>query len=160
MAWEEDLFYLKRAVEVSKLARQHGNTPFGAILVNADGEIVLEQENIEITEKDCTGHAETALVRAASKQFSKKELSSYTIYTTAEPCCMCSGTIYWSNLGRVVYGISEQTLKELTGDDPQNPTLDLPCREVFAKGQKQIEVVGPIEAIEQAVIEVHSGYWK
>lgn len=154
------LDYLIRCIEVSRMAREAGNTPFGAILVDAEGEIVLEQGNIEITEKNCTGHAERTLMEEASKRFTREELWHFTLYTTAEPCAMCAGSIYWGNVGTVVYGISEKRLAELTGDDEQNPTLDLPCRVVFAQGRKPIQVIGPFQEAEAATVAVHEGYWK
>lgn len=156
----QHLFYLLRCIEVSQIAREAGNTPFGAILVDAAGEIVLEQGNIEVTESNCTGHAERTLMEAASKRYSRDELWGFTLYTTAEPCAMCAGSIYWGNVGTVVYGISEKRLAELTGDDEQNPTLDLPCRIVFAQGRKPIQVIGPFPEVEAATVAVHEGYWK
>ncbi|MBV7273451.1 nucleoside deaminase [Clostridium sp. PL3] len=159
MSWKDDIYYIKKCVEVSQRARDNGNTPFGAILVDANGNILLEQENIEITESNCTGHAETTLMEKASKKYTKDFLWQCTLYSTAEPCAMCAGAIYWGNVGRVVYGISEKRLLELTGDDSQNPTFDLPCREVFARGQKKIEVVGPFPEIEALVVKVHEGFW-
>lgn len=157
---KDHVYYLRKAIEVSRKSREHGNTPFGALLVDADGNILMEQENIEITERNCSGHAETSLMIAASKKYSKDFLWNCTLYTTAEPCVMCAGAIYWGNVGNVVYGISEKRLLELTGDDEQNPTFDLPCREVFAKGQKDIKVAGPFPEIEEEVVEVHKGFWK
>ena len=62
-------FYLRRAIEISKEARAAGNTPFGALLVNKDGEIIMEQGNIEITEKICTGHAEATLAASIPESF-------------------------------------------------------------------------------------------
>ncbi|WP_245600050.1 nucleoside deaminase [Paenibacillus harenae] len=112
--------YLKRCIEVSRMARLSGNTPFGAILADAEGEIVLEQGNIEITESNCTGHAERTLMEKASKSYTKEQLWRSVLYTTAEPCAMCAGSIYWGNVGTVVYGISEKRLAELTGDDDQS----------------------------------------
>ena len=155
----DHLFYLRKAIEVSKKSREHGNTPFGAILVDGEGNILLEQENIEITEYICSGHAETSLMIKASKKYSKDFLWNCTLYSTAEPCAMCAGAIYWGNVGKVVYGISEKRLLELTGDDEQNPTFDLPCREVFARGQKDIKVEGPFPEVENEVVEVHKDYW-
>ncbi|MBP1044029.1 nucleoside deaminase [Vagococcus sp. BWB3-3] len=151
--------YLTRCIELSQQARDHGNTPFGALLVNQHGEIILEQENIEITEKVCTGHAETTLVQRASHLYSKEELASCLLYTTAEPCAMCTGAIYWSNVGTIVYGMTEKRLLALTGDDDQNPTFDLPCREVLARGQKEVTVIGPFPELELAIAAVHQGYW-
>ena len=159
MAYKDHLYYLRKCVEISKKAREHGNTPFGAILVDQDGNILLEQENIEITEKNCSGHAETSLMIAASKKYPKDFLWNCTLYTTAEPCVMCAGAIYWGNVGRVVYGVTEKRLLELTGDNEQNPTFNLPCRTVFAAGQKDIEVIGPFPDIEDEVVDVHKGFW-
>lgn len=152
-------FYLQRAIEISREARAAGNTPFGALLVDKDGNIVLEQGNIEITAKRCTGHAECTLADRASHELDKEFLWSCTLYTTAEPCSMCSGAIYWANIGRVVFAMTERRLLELTGSNEQNPTFDLPCREIFAKGQKNIEVIGPFPALEAEAAEVHRGYW-
>lgn len=151
--------YLKRAIEVSREARVKGNTPFGAVLVDSLGEILMEQGNVEFTEHRCTGHAETSLAERASKEFSKEFLWNCTLYTTAEPCAMCSGAIYWANIGCVVYAMEERTLLKLTGSNELNPTFDLPCREIFAKGQKNIKVIGPFDELAVEAAEVHRGYW-
>ncbi len=157
---DKHLFYLLRSIEVSRKAREAGNTPFGAILVSPDGQIVLEQGNVEITESNCTGHAERTLMEEASKRYGRDELWHFTLYTTAEPCAMCAGSIYWGNVGTVVYGITEKRLAQLTGDDEQNPTLDLPCRIVFQQGRKPIQVIGPFPEVEEAAVAVHEGYWR
>jgi len=73
---------------------------------------------------------------------------------------MCAGTLYWGNVGRLVYGIAERALLDLTGDDPQNPTLDMPCRLVLAKGQKPIRVWGPCEEGREEVVAVHRDFWQ
>jgi tRNA(Arg) A34 adenosine deaminase TadA len=78
-------FYLTRTIELADRAVKHGNTPFGALLVDHDGNVILEQENIEITENDCTGHAETTLMRKASKLYNKDFLWNCTLYTSVEP---------------------------------------------------------------------------
>lgn len=159
MCYKSHEFYLKRCIEISKCARNSGNTPFGAILVDKEGKILIEQGNVEVTEKRCTGHAETALVEKASREYSKEFLWECTLYTSAEPCAMCSGAIYWANVGRVVFAMTEKQLLKLTGDDIQNPTFDLPCREVFSKGQKDIEIIGPFDSLAVEAAEVHKGYW-
>ena len=159
MSYQSHEYYLRRAIEISREARAAGNTPFGALLVNKDGDIVMEQGNIEITDKICTGHAEATLAARASHEFTKDFLWDCTLYTTAEPCAMCDGAIYWANIGRVVYGMTERRLLELTGSNEQNPTFDLPCREVFSRGQKAIEVVGPVPEVEADAAKVHEGYW-
>ena len=156
----DPIFFLKRAIEISKASRAAGNTPFGALLTDAAGNILMEQQNIELTEHICTGHAETALAARASHTYTKEFLRTCTLYTTAEPCAMCAGAIYWAGIGRVVYAMSERRLLALTGNDDQNPTFDLPCREVFARGQRPVEVAGPFPELEQEAAQVHQGYWQ
>jgi len=148
---------MRRAFVVAARARNNGNHPFGAILVGPDGEIVMEQENGFLPDRDMTGHAERVLMTRASKAFPQEFLRKCSIYTSAEPCAMCAGAIYWAGVGRVVYGLSEHELKALTGDHPENPTLDLPCRTVFGAGQRQVEVIGPFLAEEAA--RQHHGAW-
>lgn len=159
MSYKEHLFYLEKCVEVSRKSRESGNMPFGCILVDKNGEILMEQMNIEGTDYKCTGHAETQLIEKASRIYSKDFLWECTLYSTAEPCAMCTGAMYWGNLGRIVYGMSERDLLEITGSDPKNPTFDLPCREVLKRGQKPIVVLGPFEEIREAVAEVHKDFW-
>ena len=155
---EKDLEFLRVAIEVARRAREHGNHPFGAILVDAHGNQVLEAENTVVTENDCTGHAETNLMRKASRQFSREFLAGCTMYTSTEPCAMCAGAVYWANVQRVVFALAEQDLYTMTGDDPENPSFLLPCREVFAHGQKAIEVLGP--ALSEQAKTVHAGFWR
>lgn len=157
----KDLEYLRLAHETAVESLREGNHPFGAVLVGTSGELLFRSGNIEVTEHDCTGHAETALMRLASQRLSRVELWNCSLYTTIEPCAMCSGAMYWGNLGRVVYGVEEKKLLSLTGSDPANPTFDLPCREVFARGQKDIVVVGPIADadLEKEILSLHRDYW-
>ncbi len=149
--------FLRLAIAESRLARAAGNHPFASILVGPDGEILMRQHNAFMPEHDMTGHAERVLMTRASKSLPPEILRNSTIYTSAEPCAMCAGAIYWAGLGRVVYGLSEARLKEITGDHPENPTLDLPCRTVFAAGQRPVEVVGPL--LEDEAAEIHDGMW-
>ena len=148
---------LRRAVTLARAARDHGNHPFGSLLTDAGGTVLLEAENTVVTEADATGHAETNLVRLASRRYSREALQAMTLYTSTEPCAMCSGAIYWSGIGQVVYALAESTLAGVTGPDPENPTLSLPCREVFARGQRPVEVRGPFPLPE--AVAVHDGFW-
>jgi tRNA(Arg) A34 adenosine deaminase TadA len=150
--------YLRRAIEVAKRARENGNHPFGALLVSQRGEVLLEAENTVVTERDVTGHAETNLVRNASKRFDKGVLETSMLYTSTEPCAMCSGAIYWSGISKVVYALSEEGLLELTGSNVENPTMHLPCRDVFKSGQRPIEVIGPM--LGEEAKRVHEGFWR
>ncbi len=152
-----DLALLQQAVDIAGRARQNGNHPFGALLAGPDGEVLLEAENSVVTRKDCTGHAETNLMRLASQKYDPKFLERCSLYTSTEPCVMCSGAIYWGGVGRVVFALSEASLYEIIGSDLQNPTLSLPCREVFAHGQRTIKVEGPFDIPEART--VHLGFW-
>ncbi len=149
---------LLQAIAVAREARAHGNHPFGALLADHDGRVLLTAENTVLTKSDATGHAETNLVRQATAAYSAAELAGTTLYTSTEPCAMCAGAIYWSGIGAVVYALPETTLYELTGDDPQNPTLLLPCRTVFGAGRRSITVAGPFDL--EAAREVHAGFWQ
>lgn len=157
----DDKYYIRKCIEVAEKSVEKGNNPFGCILVDKEGNIVMEQGNAEGETHECINHAETTLAGKASKEFSREFLKDCTLYSTFEPCAMCSGAIYWSNIGRVVYGVSEEKLLELTGDDPANPTMSLPCRVVLSSGQKDIEVVGPFDdkELEEDIMEIHKTFW-
>ena len=147
--------HLRRANEVALRAASMGRHPFGALLVAPDGETVLaEQGNI-----DTVNHAESTLARTAADNWPGEYLARCTLVTTFEPCAMCAGTVYWADIGRVVYGAGEDALLALTGDHPENPTLALPCREVFARGQKAIEVIGPVAEVAEEMVATHRGFW-
>jgi tRNA(Arg) A34 adenosine deaminase TadA len=153
-----DASLLRACFDLARRARERGNHPFAAILVAPSGEVLLEAENEYLPDRDATAHAERLLATRASRAFDAKVLASCTMYASAEPCAMCAGAVYWAGIGRVVYGLSERRLKEITGDHPENPTLDLPCRAVFAAGQRGVEVVGP--ALEAEAALVHDGAWR
>ena len=147
--------HLLQANEVARRAMAMGRHPFGAILIAPDGETVLaEQGNI-----DTVQHAESTLARHAAQNWPADHLWQCTLVTTFEPCAMCAGTIYWANIGTVVYGAEESALLALTGDHPENPTLSLPCRDLFARGQKAIQVIGPVPGVVDAMVATHQGFW-
>ncbi|WP_132537357.1 nucleoside deaminase [Rhizobium sp. PP-F2F-G48] len=149
---------LRLTFDIARRSKEHGNMPFGALLAGPGGDILLEQENEYFPDHDATGHAERLLATQASKLYRAPFLAECTLYSSAEPCAMCAGAIYWVGIGRVVYGLSEHRLKAMTGDHPDNPTMALPCRAVFSAGQKSIEVIGPL--IETEAEAVHRDAWQ
>ena len=152
---EQMLRHLRRANAVAQAAMDAGHHPFGALLVAPDGEtVLLEQRNV-----DSVNHAEAVLARDAARQFAPDVLWGCTLYTTVEPCAMCAGTQYWAHIGQLVYGMSEQRLLQLTGNHAENPTLDLPCRDVFARGQKAMKVWGPLPEVEEEIAALHRRFW-
>jgi tRNA(Arg) A34 adenosine deaminase TadA len=154
---ERDEHFLRRSFEVARQSMSHGNHPFGAILVDENGSVLIETENGYMPAHDGTAHAERLLATEACRTLSRDVLARSTLYSSAEPCAMCAGAIYWAGIGRVVYGLSEHRLRSITGNHPENPTLDLPCREVFARGQRPTEVVGPL--LEDEAAALHDGVW-
>jgi tRNA(Arg) A34 adenosine deaminase TadA len=154
---ERDRHFLRKSFEVARRAVSHGNHPFGAILVDQNRTVLLEAENGYMPEHDGTAHAERLIATQACTTLSPEILRNATLYSSAEPCAMCAGAIYWAGIGRLVYGLSEHRLRAVTGNHPENPTLDLPCREVFVRGQRATEVLGPL--LEDEAELLHAGVW-
>jgi tRNA(Arg) A34 adenosine deaminase TadA len=153
--------FMQHVLDLAVRAKAAGRHPFAAIVVDSHGRIVVEAGNNSLPpEGDPTQHAERVAAAEAARKLPPAELAKCTLYTNAEPCAMCAGAIYWCNIGRVVYAMSEQALLQLTGDHPENPTLSLPCREVFARGQRKVDVVGPIAEFKHAAAQPHIGFWK
>ncbi|HLA07533.1 MAG TPA: nucleoside deaminase [Anaerolineales bacterium] len=152
-----DLQHLHTAIAIARQAREHGNHPFGALLVDNENRVLLQAENTVVTGRDCTGHAETNLMRLATQHYSSEELESCTLYTSTEPCAMCAGAIHWGNVRRVVYALSEIELYDLIGPSPEH--LLLPCREVFAHSRRTVKVDGPALELEVEARAVHDGFW-
>lgn len=146
----KDEYFMHKAIEIAQQARQEGNEPFGAILVK-DEEIVMIGENKINTFCDPTHHAEIGLIRKFCSEHHVFDLSEYTLYTSCEPCVMCSGAMVWSNLGRLVYSVSHDQLAEIAGSN-----IMISCEEVFAKSPQQPEVVK--EMLNQEGLKVFEGY--
>ena len=153
-----DEYFLRRSFDVARRSLTHGNHPFGAILVDQNRNVLLEAENGYMPAHDGTAHAERLLATLACTTLPEEVLRTATLYSSAEPCAMCAGAMYWAGIGRLVYGLSEHRLRKFTGNHPENPTLDLPCRAVFASGQRPTEVVGPL--LEDEAAALHEGVWR
>ena len=155
---EQDLAFLRQAIDLARKARNDGRHPFGSLIVNERGVTVVAARNNAVRPNgDPTQHAEMLACGQAARLLTEAELAKCTLYTSTEPCAMCAGAIYWTGIGRVVFALAETGLLRYTGSHAQNPTLDLPCREVFARGQKPIVVAGPF--LEEEAGKVHEGFW-
>ncbi len=133
---------MREVFAVARRARAHGNRPFGALLVAGNGAVLTAAENSQITEGQVLAHAEMNLLHRAVTEFSPDVLAAATLYTNAEPCAMCAGAIFWSGVGRLVYGLSGDRLHELAGYSPQ--MLVASARDVLESAGRQVEVVGPV----------------
>lgn len=155
----DDQASLRAVFALAAQARAQGRHPFAARVLAADGTLLAEAINHSMPpEGDPTCHAERMAAAVAARLATPQQLRTATLYTNAEPCAMCAGAIYWCGIGRVVYGLSETALLGFTGNHPENPTLSLPCRQVFAAGQRPTEVVGPCLQDEAAVAQ--RGFWQ
>ncbi|RMX08933.1 nucleoside deaminase [Corticibacter populi] len=149
------LRHLRHAGAVAERAVALGKHPFGAVLVAPDHEtVLLEQCNI-----DTVNHAESTLARIAAHNYSPAYLWDCTLYTTVEPCCMCAGTAYWANIGRVVFGMTEADLLACTGSHGENPTMSVSSRYVFDHCQKPVELIGPVPAARAEILAVQQAFW-
>jgi len=155
MTDEQLLRHLRAANALAQAAVDQGHHPFAALLVAPDGEtVLLTQGNV-----DAVNHAEAVLARRAAQRFDAATLWHCTLVTTVEPCAMCAGTQYWAHIGGLAYGLSERDLLAITGAHPENPTLDLPCRAVFERGQKAMRVIGPVAAVQDEIAALHRRFW-
>ncbi len=154
-----DIAWLRRTFILAEAARADGRHPFAAIVVDARGRVVAEARNNSLPPGgDPTQHAEVVAASRAARLLRPAQLASCTLYSSAEPCCMCAGAIYWCNIRRVVYALSERRLLALTGGHRENPTLSLSCRRVFASGQRAVTVIGPL--LQTEAERAHTGFWR
>lgn len=152
----EDVPHLEHAIRLAFAARERGDHPFGAVLVTPDGTVVEGLNSVE-TDRDPTGHAETNLVRNASRALSPEVVAASTLYTSTEPCAMCSGAIYWAVIPRVVYALGSDELDRIVHENDGEQELALPSREVFSRGGRATLVVGPVPL--PGAAEVHAEFW-
>ena len=150
--------YLRQAIALADKARERGNRPFGALIVAADGHVLAEASNANGESGDCTAHAELSAIRLASPLHCRDALATATLYSSAEPCVMCAGAIFWSAIGRVVYGIDAERLRVFRGERLDQKDAELSCRDVFERSSHPIECIGPSLIAEAS--QSHQGGWK
>ncbi len=143
--------FVRQAIELARQARAHGNHPFGALLV-IDDDVVLTAENTVNTEGNPTCHAETNLVQKAIQELSEEQRGRAILYTSTEPCAMCTGAIYWAGVRKLVYGLANEELAKLAGE-----RLRISCRIIFASAVDEVEVGGP--CLTSEALAVHEGFW-
>lgn len=146
-----DEFFMEKAVELSIKAVENGNEPFGAVLVK-DDRIVYTNENQIYTRHDPTFHAEMGLIRRFVEETGITNLKDYTLYSSCEPCFMCSGAMVWVNLGRLVFGAGNDDLEKILGNEGISTT-----KAVFENSFRKPEVKGGV--LREKSIEVLKNYF-
>ena len=145
--------FMQEAIGMAKISKAKGNLPYGCILVDNQGNIVLKGENTINTDHDMLAHAEINLLREASKIYSHADLNSFTIYTSDEPCPMCASAIYWTGVGKLVYGLSKTEYYNIVGRIDSNWVFEMSAKEVLSKGSRHVDVIGPV--LENKVSKLH-----
>ncbi len=103
---QEDRYFMREAFKLAQRALEAGEVPVGAVVV-ADGRIIGKGYNLTETLHDATAHAEMQAFTAAAEYLGGKYLTDCTLYVTLEPCCMCAGAAYWTQVSRIVYGAAD-----------------------------------------------------
>jgi tRNA(Arg) A34 adenosine deaminase TadA len=137
---DADRAHMREAIAASRAAMDAGNMPYGAVLASSAGARLFTAQNNQITSGDCTGHAETALVREAAATLGADSLRGATVYASGEPCAMCAGAMFWAGIRRVVFGIPQPVMAEVAGGD----LLPIGCAAVFAGSTPPVAVEGPL----------------
>lgn len=147
--FDDDSRHMRTAIAASREARDRGDMPFGAVLVK-DGRALLTAMNNQNTARDCTGHAETVLVREAQRTLGEEALRGATVYASGEPCAMCAGAMFWAGISRVVYAASSPAMDAALG----GATLGARCASVLANAAPAVNVEGPF--LEEEALQVFS----
>ncbi len=153
---DPDSHFLRTTFDLARLARESGHRPFGAVVVEAD-EILARAMSTQGEIGGSTNHAEMNAVRIAQSRASRKQLERSTIYSSSEPCAMCTAAIFYSGIGRIVFGFPERQLRPLRNQVKENAGIAIGCREVLAKSGNKVSVVGPL--LEKEAEAPHHGYW-
>ena len=148
MTPEDDIRFMRIAIEASREALREGNMPYGAALVSATGQLLHVSRNNQVSSGDCTGHAELVLIREVCAALGADKLVGATVYASGEPCAMCAGALFWARVGRVVFGVGNPAIMRVGG----KPTLALNSASVLASGSHTVEVFGPV--LEEEALKV------
>ena len=145
-----DEAFLRLAIALAHQARQHGADPFGAVLV-AGGTVVHQAYDRSVERSDPTCHAELSLISEYCRAHQRFSLDGYALYTSTEPCAMCSGAIHWARISRVIFSVSQAMLQQLSGGQSKQG-----CASIINSGHRRVEIVGPL--LPEEGLAVFDGY--
>ena len=115
-----DIFFMKKAISEAKIALSNGEVPVGAVIV-ANNTVIARAHNQTELLNDVTAHAEMLAITSASSMIGGKYLHNCTMYVTLEPCSMCAGALYWTQISRIVYGASDLKRGYFKNKTPLHP---------------------------------------
>jgi tRNA(Arg) A34 adenosine deaminase TadA len=148
-----DLPYLRRCVELATEAVEAGDFPFGSVLVAADGAVLAEDRNREVTAGDPTRHPEFELARWAAANMTPQERAAATVYTSGEHCPMCAAAHGWAGLGRIVYVTSTEQMGAWLAELGVSPAPVRPL--AIPDVVPGVEVAGPVPGLAGQVRDLH-----
>jgi len=143
--------FILQCYDLARQAVANGDHPFGALLVR-EGEVVLTAVNTVHSNRDVTQHAELNLVSQAGRLLGYATLADSILYTSTEPCAMCTGAIFWADIPTIVYGCSAESLGQIAGG-----SFVVPSRQLLAKATRPTHIIGPV--LEAEGIAIHQAYW-
>lgn len=152
MITPQDRHHLGRCLELARLALDHGDEPFGSVLVGPDGTVLFEDRN-RIAGGDATQHPEFAIARWAAEHLTPTQRAACTVYTSGEHCPMCSAAHGWVGLGRIVYVASAAQYARWMQEwgQPAGPVKPLSINEVAP----DIAVTGPVSEFTEQIKTLH-----
>jgi tRNA(adenine34) deaminase len=103
----DDIYFMKKALKEAEVAFEKGEVPIGALIV-IENKIIARSHNLTELLNDVTAHAEMQAITAAANFLGGKYLNNCTLYVTLEPCQMCAGALYWSQISKIVYGARDE----------------------------------------------------
>ena len=145
-----DEYFIRKVYDLSKESAINGNDPFAAILVY-NNKICHRSLDVSVKSSDPTLHAELNVISEYCSENKIFSLKNYTLYCNVEPCVMCSGAIHWSRITKVVFGISQEKLQNITGGN-----LKPKCNDLINIGYKKIEIIGPL--LEEEGLKIFNEY--
>jgi tRNA(Arg) A34 adenosine deaminase TadA len=155
-----DAALLRRAFALAAAARAAGDRPFGVVIADASGRVLAEGRSTQGAGGGGTlAHSEMNACQAAiAAGVPRPVLRAATAYCSGEPCAMCAAALFYTGVGRVVYGLSNAAILHLRNARPHTAGLSLSCREVLATAAEPVEVLGP--CLEAEAEAPHRGYWQ
>ncbi|MBS1655330.1 MAG: nucleoside deaminase [Bacteroidetes bacterium] len=135
---------LERTFVIAKNSFEKGNLPFGCLLADASGKILIEAENTVNTDTDSIAHCEINLVHNLKEKYSAAFLSDCTLYASTEPCPMCAGAIFWSGIGHIIFALGKDRFHQLAGTENPAHKFDIRASELLQYGGRIVTVTGPL----------------